>query len=148
MDRRQAILEIIAEELVEDQATLVMRLREKYGIETHQVQVSRDLRHLGVGKKKNGNKMVYEVPENNQIGELLRLSVSQVLHNESMIVVKTRPGLADFVGDYLDLREDCGILATLAGENVVFISPVSVANISKTYRDVCKALSYKHEVET
>ncbi|MBX9922717.1 MAG: hypothetical protein K2Y01_01270 [Rhabdochlamydiaceae bacterium] len=145
-DRHQAILQLIAEELIEDQLTLVARLQEKYHIATHQVQVSRDLRHLGVGKKKVGNKMVYEVPEVSQVSELLRLAVSAILHNEAMIVVKTMPGLAAFVGDHLDLQEDCGILATIAGENVVFITPVSIAEIQKTYRAVCKILSYKQEI--
>ena len=129
--------------MIEDQSTLIRALKEKHGILTHQVQVSRDLRRLGIGKKKVGDKMVYDLPESRKESELLRLAVLQVLHNESLIVVKTRDGLADFVGDYIDSQEDSYVLATLAGENVVFVSPKSIKNIQKTYENICKILCYK-----
>lgn len=90
--------------------------------------------------------MVYEAPQSNQVSELLRLAVGGVFHNESMILVKTMPGLAAFVGDHLDMQENCGILGTLAGENIVFIIPVSIVDLPKTYKAVCKILSYKQEV--
>ena len=60
-----------------------------------------------------------------------------------MIIVKTLPGLADYVGDYLDGQENSGILATLAGENVVFITPWSVQNIEHAFQQVCSILGHK-----
>ena len=80
-ERLQVIKELIQEQMIEDQATLVALLRKK-GISTNQVQVSRDLKRLGIGKQKIDNKMVYELPEENQIRDVLRLAKIEVMHNE------------------------------------------------------------------
>lgn len=145
--RYRAIKAIISEELVEDQATLALLLKSKHGIDANQVQVSRDLRKLGIGKKKVADRMVYELPQFDQRREILRLAIVDILHNESMIVVKTVPGLAAFVGDHLDYEEDLELLGTLAGENIVFVTPITTKEIKQTYKKVCGALYYKKKPE-
>ncbi|NGX57274.1 MAG: Arginine repressor [Chlamydiae bacterium] len=142
-ERYEMIKTLVKEEMIEDQATLVKLLNEKYQLKTNQVQVSRDLRRLGINKRKVGDKIVYDLPETDTILEILRLAIVEVAHNESMIVIKTIPALADFVGDYLDAQEEMGILGTLAGENTLLVTPTSVKDIKKIFKEVCKALHYK-----
>jgi transcriptional regulator of arginine metabolism len=141
--RKEAIKELIKKHPVENQDMLVDLLKKEYAIETNQSVVSRDLRELGVTKHKLKDTMVYELKETDVTKEILRLGVLDVVHNESMIVVKTLAGLAPFVGDFLDAQTDIGVLATLAGENVVFVTPQSAKNITKTFEAVCQALYFK-----
>ena len=141
--RKEAIKELIKKHPVENQDMLVDLLKKKYAIETNQSVVSRDLRELGVTKHTFQNTMIYEFKELNISKEICRLGVLDIVHNESMIVVKTLAGLAPFVGDFVDAQTDIGVLATLAGENVVFVMPQSVKHITKTFDAVCQALYFK-----
>ena len=141
--RQKAIKELIAEKSISDQKQIIELLKEKYGIETNQAVVSRDLRKLGVVKKTIHEVLVYEVAEMNVQAEIFRLALVDIDHNESMIVIKTVPGLADFVGDQLDQCKDLDILGCLAGENVVFIVPKTVATIRATFKAICKRFQFK-----
>ncbi len=144
-ERHKAIQSIISEELVPDQATLQALLKTKFDISVTQVQISRDLKKLGIGKKKVGNQMVYELPSENPSLDILRLAIADVTHNETTIVVKTMGGLAPFVGDQLDAQMDLGIIGTLAGENVVLVIPSTIKEIKTIYNNVCKALYFKRK---
>ena len=117
--------------------------QKKYGIETNQSIVSRDLRQLGVSKHQVNNRMVYELKEYDASREILRLAIIDVDHNESLIVIKTLPGLADFVGDYLDMQEDLPMLGNIAGENTIFVTPLKQSEIEYLFKEVCTALYYK-----
>lgn len=141
--RKEAIEQLIKDYPVENQEMLVELLQEKYGITANQSIVSRDLRELNVTKRKFKDIMVYELEELDVKKEILRLGVVDVVHNETLIVVKTLPGLADFVGDYLDAFEGVDLLASLAGENVVFVTPKSIKNIDEVFVTVCKLVHFK-----
>jgi len=141
--RREAIQKLIGGHSLESQQKLMAMLVNEYGIETTQAVISRDLRILGIDKRNVGGVMIYEPSSIDTRKEILRLGVVSVRYNKFMIVIKTIPGLADFVADCLDLYEDIGILGTVAGENTVFVSPVSATNIEKIFKKVCKVLYYK-----
>lgn len=143
--RREAILELVARGEIEDQATLVALLESDYAIATTQVQVSRDLRRLGVGKGVIGDRVVYLPRQIDRVQEILKLGVTGVNRNEVMIVVHTMAGFAAFVGDFLDRQDDLPIMATLAGENVLFVTPDSVAAIEKLFASVCDRLGFRKE---
>ncbi len=143
--RHTAIRELIRTYPVENQALLVTLLRDKYGIDTTQSIVSRDLQELGVGKQKYQDTMIYELKDVDVSKEILRLGVRDVTRNESLVVVKTFAGMAAFVGDYLDLTNDSAILATVAGENVVFVAPALGQDIHHVYATVCKLLHFKQK---
>jgi transcriptional regulator of arginine metabolism len=140
--RQEAIRDLLGKELISDQKDIVRLLYERYGIETNQAVVSRDLRRLGVTKKEVGGELAYELPLTDVRAEILRLAIVDIEHNEVMIVINTHPGLADFVGDSID-QADLDILGCLSGENVVFITPRSVKKITDTYKAVCAALHFK-----
>lgn len=146
--RQEAIKELIQTYEITDQHKLIELLKLKYGIETNQTIISRELHKLGVTKTPVENKLIYELPEEkaDPAKEILRLAITKVVHNETLIIVHTLAGLADFVGDYLDAHGNTiDILGTLAGENVVFVTPTSIKNIEQVYNDVCKLLLIKHK---
>jgi len=141
--RHAALKKIISTQSIEDQQTLVQMIKQKFGIETNQAVVSRDLRTLGINKRQVHNKMIYELPDIDASKEILRLAVQAIHHNEALIVIDTLPGLAAFVGDYLDMHKKIGILGVLAGENVLFITPTNTKNIKKVFNQVSQLVHVK-----
>jgi transcriptional regulator of arginine metabolism len=142
--RQAAIKELIKSEAIEDQQKLVDLIKERYGIEASQAVISRDLRALGVGKRKVQNKMVYEIAEIDPSKEILRLAIVNVQHNESLIIIHTLPGLAAFVGDYLDMRaHEIDIIGTIAGENTLFVAPQKIGTIKQVFSKICKIIYFK-----
>ena len=141
--RHKAIKKLISDYEIGDQHKLVEMLNEKHKIATTQSIVSRDLRQLSISKRKVKNKMLYELPKINIEQEILRLAISDIVHNESMIIVKTMPGIAAFVGDYIDLQDNLNVIGSLSGENVVFIVPESAKKIKEIFENVCSALYFK-----
>lgn len=143
--RQEAIIELIKKVAIADQNQLVSLLKEHYDIEANQAVVSRDLRKLGIVKKAVNGVLVYEFPDLNVSTEILRLALIDINYNDSMIVIKTQPGLADFVGDYVDQHDDLDVLGCLAGENVVFVAPKSIKNIHKTYEKICQRFYFRKD---
>lgn len=143
--RQKAIKELVKKIAISDQKQLIELLAQHYEIETNQAVVSRDLRRLGVVKKMIKGTLIYEMPDVDVTTEILRLALVEVSHNESMIVIKTHPGLADFVGDCLDEYTDLNVLGCLAGENVVFVTPKSIKNVHKTCEAICERFKFKQK---
>lgn len=143
IERQEAIRTLVKKMAIADQNQLVELLEKHYGIETNQAVVSRDLRKLGVVKKTVQGELVYELPDIDVETEILRLALVDISHNESMIVIKTHPALADFVGDCVDQYTDLDVLGCLSGENVVFVAPKSVKSIGKTCAALCAKFNFK-----
>jgi len=142
-DRLKAIEELVRKEAISDQKQLVDLLALHYKIETNQAVTSRDLRKLGITKKIINGQLVYELPQVDVRAEILRLALIDISHNESMIVIKTQGGLADFVGDCVDQHTDLDVLGCLSGENVVFVIPKSIKNIDKVHKKICEKFHFK-----
>ncbi|MDP1879398.1 MAG: hypothetical protein Q8K60_00495 [Parachlamydiaceae bacterium] len=141
--RQNAIKELLTKIAISDQNQLVVLLKENYKIETNQAVVSRDLRKLGVVKKMINGVLTYEMPDIDVSTEIVRLALIDILHNESMIVIKTHPGLAAFVGDCIDECADLEVLGCISGENVVFVTPQSIKNIHKICEKICEKFQFK-----
>lgn len=141
--RQEKIKELLSKELISDQHKLVEYLKSHYGIETNQAVVSRDLRKLGVVKKMIRGTLAYEIPTVDIRMEILKLGIVDILHNEANIVIKTLPGLAAFVGDYLDSLVDIEIIGCIAGENVVFVAPSSTSDIKRIFKEISLKLQFK-----
>ncbi|HEV8051933.1 MAG TPA: hypothetical protein VGP47_05515 [Parachlamydiaceae bacterium] len=146
--RQKAIQELVKKKTISDQKEMVVLLKEHYEIEANQAVISRDLHKMGVVKKMVNGVLSYEMPDVDVSAEILRLALVDINHNESMIVIKTHPGLADFVGDCVDQYNDLEVLGCLAGENVVFVAPKSVKNIQKVYEKVCEKFFFKKKKES
>lgn len=141
--RQAAIKELVAGHAIADQHTLVEMMKSQYNIETNQSILSRDLRALGISKRKVKDVMLYDVLAIDASQEILRLAVVDVISNEAMIIIKTVPGLASFVADYLDMKEDPSIAGTLAGENSIFVAPASTKNIKHVAEKIKRLLNLK-----
>ena len=143
--RQNMIEELLKREMISDQKKIVESLNTDYGIETNQAVVSRDLRRLGVVKKMLNDVMVYEIPTIDIQTEVLQLALIDIIHNETAIVIKTLPGLAAFVGDYLDKQVNLDVIGCLAGENVVFVVPKSIKEIEQTCQMIRQKLQFKKQ---
>ena len=141
--RHTALKELISTYALEDQYTLVEMMKKRYNIDTNQSILSRDLRQLGIGKHKSKDKMIYEAPGIDASQEILRLAIVDLVYNESLIIIKTIPGLASFVGDYLDMQQNEAIAGTLAGENIIFVAPRSTKIIKEVADIIGKILNVK-----
>ncbi len=126
--RQFAIREIISSMIVQSQDDLRIALK-KRGFSTTQATLSRDMKELGVSRVMTGDKGRYVLAGNAAEAQILRPIVgSQVLSikaNESVIVVKTLPGCASAVGEFIDVDQHPGIIGTIAGDNTLLIIPQS-----------------------
>ena len=147
-DKRQtAIKELIQKIAISDQKQLVDLLEQEYNIKTNQTVTSRDLRKMGIVKKMVNGLLVYEMEEIDVTKEILKLAVLDIVKNEAMILIKTYPGIADYIGDFLDKNLGTEILGCLSGENVIFVTPKSIKTIDKTFEYVCKLVHFKKTIQ-
>lgn len=126
--RQQKILELIETYEIETQEELIFYLN-KYGFETTQATVSRDIRELKLTKATNsaGN-YKYAVqgaatranPATKFNGALVD-SITKVSFANNIIVLKTFPGLANAIGAGIDAIHAPEILGCIAGDDTVMI---------------------------
>jgi len=103
-----------------------------------QSTISRDLRKLGAVKAQDpAGRTVYRLPDDlsspamisgNSFAGLL----VNIQHNGSLIVINTTPGSASLVARQLDQTKPEGILGTIAGDDTIFVAPVSSRRIEQT----------------
>ena len=141
--RQIAIEKLVKAHAVEDQPALIDLLKKEYNISTNQAAISRDIRKLGIYKRVRGEVMVYEMPTVDTVTEILHYAVQSCQYNEAMIVIKTVSGTADLVGDFIDAQNDLGVLGTIAGENTVFVLPITIKNIDQFFKHICQRLKIK-----
>jgi len=126
--RQFSIKEIISHKLIANQDELRLELK-KRGFDVTQATLSRDMKELGVGRISSGNGVHYALqPDSSEVNILRPMVTRQVLSinaNESIIVVKTLPGCANVVGEFLDALNNEDVIGTLAGDNTLLIIPSS-----------------------
>jgi transcriptional regulator of arginine metabolism len=134
--RQFTIKEIIGSTVVRNQDELRHELK-KRGFDVTQATLSRDLKELGVGRAVSGEGAHYVLQSEGEAQILRPLVGAQVLSisaNESMIVVKTLPGSASVVGEYIDTLHDGIIIGTIAGDNTLLVIPESQKKTSQVLR--------------
>lgn len=142
--RLAAIRRMVASEAVDSQERL-MELLESEGFAVTQATLSRDLKHLGIGKVPGPDgRYAYTPPEADArpgsaaalVQDFLRGFVS-LEWSGSFALVKTLPGHAASVASALDnLRVD-GVLGTVAGDDTILVVPrdgVGRSRIGKALR--------------
>ncbi|MDP4220032.1 MAG: arginine repressor [Bacteroidota bacterium] len=132
--QRQFLLkEIITRKAIPSQEELLEELKQS-GESVNQATLSRDLREMGISRVNTAEGPRYEFStegEEKRIRTLISYEVQNITANESLIVVRTLPGRAQGVAEMLDRLNIPEVLATLAGDNTIFIAPKSVADIGK-----------------
>ena len=130
--RHLTIRQIIAQQSIGTQEELVRALNDA-GFHVTQATLSRDLKELGVARVNASGGPRYIIPagsEENRLKEFISYEIISIESNESMIVIRTLPGRAQGVAEIIDRLPDSGILGTLAGDNTIFVAPVSVRKIA------------------
>jgi transcriptional regulator of arginine metabolism len=115
----------------------------KQGITLNQARISRVLHKLGAIKINEGEEVVYRLPTelvSITPNDSLRQLILSVTHNESLIVIQTAPGSAHLVARFLDLKNDFGILGTVAGDDTIFVAPEKIKNIALTCKKIHQLL--------
>jgi len=126
-DRQFAIREIISTRAVSSQEELRRELR-KRGFQLTQATLSRDLKALGVGRTVSREGARYTLQADAEIQILRPLVGAEVLSitaNESLIVMRTLPGCASVVGEFIDAEAYPEVLGTIAGDNALLVIPSS-----------------------
>ena len=138
MNLRQHLRDIISLGFSGTQKDLCQAIIER-GLEVNQSSVSRALKNLGA--LKNNGKWV--IPSGTPQGSAMMAIADHIVttvHNESMMIVKTLPGSAHYVGGYIDRRQDPIILGTVAGDDTILVIPATTKAIEKTHQELCDLL--------
>jgi len=124
------ILEVVSEHLVTTQAELVHLLNDK-GVECTQASVSRDIRELGLVKRK-GRYVPPDLPA--VVSDVRELGIkvggflcSMTIVGDHLVVIRTLPGTADSIALYIDHASWPGVVGTIAGDDTIFIAVTSLA---------------------
>lgn len=130
MTRRErlfTIKEIVGREAVASQEELRRRLA-KRGCRVTQATLSRDMKELGlfrVATPAGGRYALQPAGEMQVLRPLVGAEVIAIDSNEVMIVVRTLPGCASTVGEYIDVLRHQEILGTVAGDNTLLVIPAT-----------------------
>ena len=133
--RQFAIRELITSRPIRHQEDLRVELRKK-GFTVTQATLSRDLQEIGVGRtsgtNENGGRYVLQPASEVRLLEpVVGPQIVSIAANESLIVIRTLPGCASVVGEYIDALGDPDVIGTLAGDNTLLVIPSSVRRIRK-----------------
>jgi len=128
MSTDQQILEIIENEAVRDQATLLSRLAAR-GLSLTQPTLSRHLRKLSI-RKREGRYQVSQEP----VAMLPRLELS--LCPPNLLILKTDPGHGQMLGLHLDKRQPAGMAGTVAGDDTIFIAAEAGMDLEALRRNI------------
>lgn len=137
--RHEAIKQILDKGPVESQEALQTGLAE-FGIKASQATLSRDLRELGIVKGAMGYILDSTHLAGVQVSRLedaLQREVFQISEAQAMVVLRTRPGAAQSVGAAFDLHLPPGVVASLAGDDTIFLaieSGVTVTEVANQMR--------------
>lgn len=130
-NRQFSIKQIVTDQEIASQEDLAQALTQA-GFDVNQATLSRDLREMGIVRLPSvtGSKYSFVTDtEDARLRALLAYEVKSIVCNESLVIVKTLAGRAQGVAELIDSMKHPEILATLAGDNTIFIAPRSVNSI-------------------
>jgi len=126
--RQQYLLELIKDRAIETQEELMGYLHQA-GFKVTQATVSRDIKELRLAKVPDGKGgYKYALPQGTVKGDLNRRArrvfedyVRGIDFSGNLLIIKTYPGGANAVAAVLDELQWDGVIATLAGDDVIFL---------------------------
>jgi len=143
-DLLPVVVRLIQEKNIATQAELVAALNQ-YGYKTNQSKVSRLLHKLPITKvKSHKGKLIYSLPLEPApppTQASLTQLIIDIVANETLIAIHTSPGSAALIARVLDYKhKNSLVLATLAGDDTVFVMPKSIKKIKQTLDEVYQQL--------
>ncbi|MBK7047428.1 MAG: arginine repressor [bacterium] len=128
--RQATIRDILSRQAITSQEDL-RRALGKSGFKVTQATLSRDMKELGVSRlARGGGRFEYSIPAEPDLNDLRPIVGAEVMGidaNEYLIVVRTIPGAAHTVGEYIDIQQERDIIGTVAGDNTLLVIPSSAA---------------------
>ena len=120
---------------------------EALGHPTNQSKISRLLRKVGAVKSKNEQgEVVYRLPLEPApptMSTQLSALITDIVANETTIIVYTSPGSAQLIARILDHhKKQIRILGTIAGDDAIFIAPISTQKIGDSINEIRKLLFF------
>ena len=147
--RRQArILELIKENDVETQSELLEMLKND-GFHVTQATVSRDIKEMRLIKilgNSGAYKYAAEVISNEDRKShfyLFSTAVTSIDYAHSLVVIKTRIGMAQAVCAALDSTDRSGVLGTIAGDDTIFVATRTDSVAASLAADLKKMMNNK-----
>lgn len=138
--RQRQILEIIRQQPIGTQLELAEALR-RAGFKVTQATVSRDIRELGLVKSTGSEGARYlapgetpPAPSDERLRRLFRDYVTDIDHNDSLIVIKILPGAAQGVASALDQARWPGIMGSVAGDDTIFMAARTREQVRRVVR--------------
>lgn len=137
-DRREKILQLIAQKDIETQSELTKELVDA-GFQVTQATVSRDIKDLGLVKAASAKGYKYlHSPSSDQNTRLLNIFKESVIGIQTamnLIVLKTMSGSANSACVIIDKLNIEGVVGTLAGDDtiVVIIKNLELVDSVTTY---------------
>jgi transcriptional regulator of arginine metabolism len=132
-NRQFSIKQIVTDQEITSQEDLAQALTQA-GFDVNQATLSRDLREMGIVRLPTATGSKYSIvtdTDDARLRALLAYEVKSIACNESLVIVKTLAGRAQGVAELIDSMKHPEIMATLAGDNTIFIAPRSVGSIDK-----------------
>jgi transcriptional regulator of arginine metabolism len=130
-ERLYCIRKIIAAGAVGSQEDLKRELARE-GCKVTQATLSRDLKDLGASwvPGPEGGRYALTAPGAvPPLRTLLGASVTDIAANETLVLIRTLPGAAGTVAEYIDSQRLPEVLGTIAGDNTVLVIPSSVRRL-------------------
>jgi transcriptional regulator of arginine metabolism len=140
-ERQTFLRRLLAEGKSSTQEELADELR-RHQFDITQSTISRDLRKIGAIKTIDANgKTVYKLspdrPPQPPLGSSsLKHLLIDIQHNGSMIIIHTTAGSASLIAAHFDRIKIGGILGTIAGDDTIFVAPVSLPQIDDVVRRI------------
>ena len=131
-ERIYAIRKIIASGAVASQEGLRLELARE-GCKVTQATLSRDLKDIGAAWVQGPAGGRYALTTAGAVPPLRALfgaSVTDITANENLVLVRTLPGAAGTVAEYIDSQRFPEVLGTVAGDNTVLVIPSSVRRLA------------------
>ena len=148
IERQAKILELIRKNDIETQSELLEELN-KHGFHATQATVSRDIKELRLIKVPDGRgeyKYAAEsVPEDEKQSHsyLFSTAVTGIDYSHSLVVIKTKVGMAQAVCAALDSTSRAGVMGTIAGDDTIFVATRSDSASAGLVSDLKKLMSAK-----
>ncbi len=130
-ERLYTIRKIIAGGAVASQEGLRRELAGE-GCKVTQATLSRDLKDIGaawIQGPEGGRYALTTAGAVPPLRTLLGASVIDIAANETLVLVRTLPGAAGTVAEYIDSQRLPEVLGTVAGDNTVLVIPSSVRKL-------------------
>ena len=139
-----AIRKLIHSEKIKTQQELSEKLISQ-GHKVNQSKISRLLKKLNIIKVKDDEQqLIYGLPKE-PYPPAIHISLSnlivEIIANETLVVIHTSPGSASLIGRIVDYnRDNLNILGVVAGDDTLFVVPVSSKNIDQCLTSIQKLL--------